>query len=631
MKTYFYSIKIFTYRILILMLFLTLSRLYFYFANFQYFNGEEFRELLIAFTHGLRFDISSVAIFNFVFIILSLIPFNIQSNRKFQTLLKILFIVVNSILMFANFVDSEYFKFTNKRSTFDIFSMITTGYDFINLIPVFLKDYWFTVVVWAIMVLTFLKIYPKYKVLDNSRIDVRKILFQIPISLIVLGLFFVAWRGIELRPLSIIHATKYANSHNISLVLNTPFTIVRTMNKQDLIKKDYFSDDSLYQFINPVKKPNQKEKFKALNVVIIIMESFGSEYINFLNHTGKSYTPFLDSIFEHSLVFTNAFANGKKSMEALPSIISSIPSLMDNPYITSTYISNKLNSLPNLLRKENYSSSFFHGGTNGTMGFDYFAKVTEFDNYYGRKEFNNEIYFDGNWGIYDEEFLQYTSSVLTSFKPPFFACLFTLSSHHPYTIPAKYDSIFKGGKYEILKSIQYTDFALQKFFEKSEKENWFKNTLFVFTADHTSLTSDRYFVNNVGKYSVPIAFYCAGDTSLKGKSNIVAQHIDIMPTILSYLNFNHTYFSLGDNMLESDSAHFNITYLNGIYQIIENDYVLNFDGEKIISLYNYKRDKYLLFNLVKKNQNQITKMSNKLKAFIQIYNNNIIANKMYVE
>jgi len=613
------------------MIMLTISRLYFYFANFQYFISEDISELLIAFSHGLRFDISSIAIFNFVFIFLSLFPIIFQSNRKFQILLKILFLGVNSILLFTNFVDSEYFKFTNKRSTFDIFSMITTGNDFIHLIPVFLNDYWYTVLVWFITVLIMWKIYPKFKLISFEKFEFKKIVAQVTISLTILSLFFVAWRGIELRPLSIINATKYANSHNISLVLNTPFTIVRTMNKQDLVKKDYFKEDSLKEFINPIKNGYNEGSFKPLNVVIIIMESFGSEYIKFLNHSGKTYTPFLDSLFEHSFVFTNAYANGKKSMEALPSIITSIPSLMDNPYITSTYISNKLNSLPNLLRKEKYTSAFFHGGTDGTMGFDYFAKATEFDKYYGRTEFNNEKYFDGNWGIYDEEFLQYTSSVLTTFKPPFFACLFTLSSHHPYTIPEKYDSIFKGGKYEILKSIQYADFALKKFFEKSKNEAWFKNTLFVFTADHTSLTFDRYYVNNVGKYSVPIAFYCAGDSTMIGMSNIVAQHIDIMPTILSYLNYNHPYFSLGDNMFDENLAHFNITYLNGIYQIIENDYVLNFDGEKIISLYNYKRDKYLMNNLIKKNQNQIVDMSNKLKAFIQIYNNNIISNKMYVE
>lgn len=613
------------------MLMLTISRLYFFFANFHYFKTEDLIELFIAFTHGLRFDISCVAIFNFVFIILSIIPIINQSNKKYQVVLKILFIGVNSIILFANYVDSEYFRFTNKRSTFDLFSMISTGSDFVNLIPVFLKDYWYTVVFWLITVLVFIKIYPKHKIQNQPKVVLKNILYQAPISIVILVIFFIAWRGIELRPLSVIHATKYSNPHNISLVLNTPFTIVRTMNKQDLLRKEYFKEDSLSEYINPIKNANKTADFRPLNIVIVIMESFGSEYINFLNHTENSFTPFLDSLFEHSLVFTNAYANGKKSMEALPAITASIPSLMDNPYITSTYISNKLNSLPNLLRKENYSSSFFHGGTNGTMGFDYFAKVTEFDKYYGRTEFNNEKYFDGNWGIYDEEFLQYTSDVLTSFKPPFFACVFTLSSHHPYTIPAKYDSIFKGGKYEILKGIQYTDFALRKFFEKSEKELWFKNTLFVFTADHTSLTSDKYYINNVGKYSIPIAFYCAGDTALVGKTDIVAQHIDIMPTILSYLNYKHHYFSLGVDMFQKDSAHFNISYLNGIYQIIEGNYVLNFDGENILSLYNYKNDKYLTDNLIKKNQNQIVEMSNKLKAFIQIYNNSIIDNKMYVK
>ena len=117
-----------------------------------------------------------------------------------------------------------------------------------------------------------------------------------------------------------------------------------------------------------IKNTNHNEIFKHKNVVIIILESFSKEYVGYYNN-GKGYTPFLDSLINYSLVMERAYANGIKSIEALPSIVSSIPTLMNNPFITSIYATNKYYSLPLLLKREGYSTSFFHGGNRGTMGF----------------------------------------------------------------------------------------------------------------------------------------------------------------------------------------------------------------------------------------------------------------------
>ena len=188
----------------------------------------------------------------------------------------------------------------------------------------------------------------------------------------------------------------------------------------------------------------------------------------------KGYTPFLDSLISHSLVMERAFSNGVKSIEALPSIISSIPTLMNNPFITSSYATNKYNSLPKLLKNEGYSTSFYHGGNRGTMGFYQYCKKAGFDKYFGREDYNNEKDYDGFWGIYDGPFFNYFLEKLNLEKEPFFSSIFSLSSHPPYKIPSEFDNVFNKGKLNIHENISYTDFVLGKFFRELNKKNGIK-------------------------------------------------------------------------------------------------------------------------------------------------------------
>ena len=199
----------------------------------------------------------------------------------------------------------------------------------------------------------------------------------------------------------------------------------------------------------------------------------------------KGYTPFLDSLMGHSKSFTYAIANGRKSIDGLPSVISSIPSL-GVPYFLSPYSGNRINSLASLLGAEGYHTSFFHGAPNGSMGFNAFMNLAGVDHYYGMDEYGNADDFDGLWGIWDEPFLQFYADKLNTFPEPFMSSFFSVSSHHPFEIPDEYEDRFEGGPLPIHRCIQYTDFALKRFFEKASTMPWYKNTLFVITADHTS-------------------------------------------------------------------------------------------------------------------------------------------------
>src|SRR5690606_3286191 len=118
-------------------------------------------------------------------------------------------------------------------------------------------------------------------------------------------------------------------------------------------------------------------------------EFFGAFNKDKNNGTYTGYTPFLDSLTGHSLSFTYSFSNGRKSIDGLPSVVSSIPSL-GVPYFLSPYSGNRINSLASLLKEKGYHSSFFHGAPNGSMGFEAFMNIAGFEAYYGLSEYGDD-------------------------------------------------------------------------------------------------------------------------------------------------------------------------------------------------------------------------------------------------
>jgi phosphoglycerol transferase MdoB-like AlkP superfamily enzyme len=440
------------------------------------------------------------------------------------------------------------------------------------------------------------------------------------------------WRH-STRPISMNNAGAFVNTaEEMALVQNTPFCVLRTWGKKAFVRKNYFkNNEELEQIYNPVHRPANLGTSGTDNVVIIILESFSRAFVGSLNPQYKdsrdrSYTPFLDSLIHESLVFDQAFANGRKSIDAIPSITASIPSLIV-PYIISERSGNTINSLASLLKLQGYQTAFYHGAPNGSMGFDAFTKIAGFQNYYGQNEYGNQADFDGIWGIWDEPFMQYFARGLNQTKEPFFATLFSVSSHHPYDIPKKYIGKFPEGRIPLNKCIRYTDYSLQKFFDTARKMPWFKHTLFVITADHSVDSGIKEYYTSVTRFSIPLLFYKA-DGSFKGVDSRLASQIDIMPTILSYLNYPYPYIAFGNNLFDANAKRFAINYIEESYQFLSGDYVLYMTGEKLNAIYNRKIDPDLRKNLVGKLSLPEEELLQ--KAIIEQYNNRMVENRLTV-
>ncbi len=600
----------------------TLSRLIFLIANLDYFDGISFLNWIVVYIHGLRFDSFSIVVGSSIFILLSILPLNYFYKNWYQRILKSFFILGNCLFLLFNFIDVGYYKFIKKRSTADLFNQIGGQTDMQKLLPQYLEDFWWILLLYILILILIFKLYKKIS------LETRTYKFVLTKNSLLILLCFTLSAGIgvfavrggwQRSPISFIDVGLADVSKANEVILNTPFTIIKSFEMQELKRLNYFNEKELLATYNP-NKHYKNLQFTKKNVVVILLESFAKEYTS-LGKTGKSYTPFLDSLMQHGLVFNNAFSNGTKSIEGIPAVLSSLPSLMSDPVINSPYAIYQQTSFANILAAEGYETAFMHGGINGTMNFNVWAKQAGYKNYFGKNEYNNDSDFDGFWGIWDEPYLQYSIKKMDAMQQPFHTAIFTLSSHHPFNVPLKYKNKFKKGEYENAECIGYADYALKQFFESAKKSHWFENTLFVLTADHASLSGHNFYKNQIGNFTIPIFFYEANN-SLKGVYGKIFSQIDILPTALEYLGYNKSFFSFGNSALSS-KTNYCTYYFSDTYYNLSDSLAIVWQPNSKPNVINYYRDSALNMRIPLNSEAENSQFKY-LKAMAQTYNNTLI-------
>lgn len=619
-----------------------LARIIFFIVNCDYFVDYMSWELAIDMLNGaLKFDTSAVIYVNALYILMMLFPLHIKETKTYHKITKWIYVTFNSVALAANLADAIYFQFTGRRTTATVFNEFSNEGNIMSIIGTEFINHWYLVLLFILLAYG-LSI--AYRIPFTSRnINLKSYYITQSISMIAaipLCIFGIRGGiGPTVRPITISNANQYVNRPiETAVVLNTPFSIIRTIGKEPFETPHYMTDELMRNTFDPTHQPAKGSTFRPRNVVVMIVESFGKEYIGAFNKdldngTYKGFTPFTDSLIQHSLTFVYSFGNGRKSIDGMPSVLSGIPMFVEPFFLTPASLNN-VTSIAGELDNKGYYTAFFHGAPNGSMGFQAFARTVGFKDYYGLDEYSQaaghdaDKDFDGTWAIWDEPFMQYYCEEMSTFKEPFMTSIFTASSHHPYVIPDEYKQTFHEGTLPIHKCIRYTDNALRKFFEKAKKQKWFNNTLFVITADHTNQSCHESYQNDLGVFKVPIIFYAPGDTTLTGMRNdIIAQQIDIMPTVLGYLGYDKPYVAFGCDLLSTPPQQtFAVNYANDIYQYVKGEYLLQFDGNGTRAVYNFKSDPLLKHNLVGKVD--CSSMELELKAIIQQYMQRMNENRL---
>ncbi|MDR2839879.1 MAG: LTA synthase family protein [Paludibacter sp.] len=631
------------YNLVLILIIYYICRIAFFVINKSYFTDVSFSHLLTLLKGGFQFDIFAIMYTNLLYIVMQLVPFKFRLNTVYQTVAKWTFVVPNSIAVLANCCDIVYFPFTNQRATKSIFLEFHNENNILQIITNGIVGYWYVTLLWLLLMFCIYKLYYRPKVEKKAPVAVKSNLryygLQTVLMFVLAYFVITGMRGgfaVTARPIMLSHANKYVNKNTeTAIVLNTPYCLLRTSNKKVFKTPEYFKTEAeMAAIYSPIHQPANQEAFKPLNVVIIILESFGKEYSGFFNAnldngTYKGYTPFLDSLYAEGLTFEYSYANGRRSIDAMPSVLASIPMFVEPFFLTPYSTADNVNSIASILKDKGYYSAFFHGAPNGSLGFQAFAKKIGFDAYFGFNEYGDPKNARSTWGIWDEEFLQFYADKMATFEQPFVTSIFTTTSHHPFKIPARYEGQFAEGTQPIHKGVRYTDYALKQFFGKMAQYDWYKNTLFVITADHTSQTTHAEYFTDINRYSVPILFYHP-DSDLKGfVQTMPVQQIDILPSILSYLNYDKPYFAFGQDIFNTATEDkFVANYNNPRFQFIKHNYFLEFNGEKIMEIYKHISDPLLQNNLVGKVPEQ-SAMETQLKAVIQQYMMRMNENRLY--
>lgn len=626
------------YRILLAYLFYQAARLLFYLFNRNLIKIDGVQDYLVLAYHGTAFDTTAILYVNSLFILLSLVPFTVNTKPYYQRFLFWLYFITNGIAFAMNFGDFIYYKFSQARLTMAAMSVAQHEDNLAKVFFVSILEHPFVILSYIVLMTLWVFLYKKVKIQPRNILVKWKYFVSSVVTLCLVATLVVG--GIRgdfrhsTRPINMVDANRHVkNPLQANVVLNSVFSFFRTLGSNNFKEVKFVDDDFIQQNIKPYKTYIRKVEEPKPNVVIFILESFGKEYIGAFNRDTKidgfvSYTPFIDSLAAHSLIAENAYANGRQSIHGMSSILAGIPALKD-AFTGSPYSNQMIQSIVSVSNEMGYDTSFFHGAPNGSMGFQGFGNILGFKHYYGKTEYNNDADFDGMWGIWDEPFFQHFANTLAVKKTPFMATLFSVSSHHPFKVPQKYEGKFPKGTLDIHAPIGYTDYALKKFFETAKKMPWFQNTIFVLVADHTNQVGYPEYEKAMNRFAIPILFYSPNERyGLQGVVTQPAQQMDIYPTLADLMGYNKKIRSWGRSLVTPTPEDYLIVNSSGVEQFIIGDYIHLFDGKSFTGLYD-KQDLGFEDNLIGKINNAEVKQGQmKAKAWYQDYMDRVINRKL---
>lgn len=305
-----------------------------------------------------------------------------------------------------------------------------------------------------------------------------------------------------------------------------------------------YAQSVLKRTIRP-EKPELKK-----NVVLISIESLSADFMAHYGNTQK-ITPFLDSLADKSLMFTNLYATGNRTVRGLEALTLCIPPTAGESIIKRENNKNKFTT-GSVFKSKGYDVKFLYGG------YSYFDNMKDFyeGNGYDIIDRNNfkpeEISFANVWGVADENMAKkaiQTMNAEAKSGKPFFNHWMTVSNHRPFTYPnGKID--IPGDAKSREGGVKYTDYSLRKFFEMAKKQDWYPNTVFVIIADHCASSAGDTELP-MDKYKIPAMIFSEGFIQPQKFTQTMSQ-IDVMPTVLGLLNFNYQTKFLGQDVFSKE-------------------------------------------------------------------------------
>ncbi len=613
-------------RLLIVYFLFAICRLAFYLVNLDAFPELATGDLFTIFITALRFDTAAIVYTNALFILSYILPLPWREKAWYQKGQLILFLSFNFLAVLLELIDAGFFSFSFRRSGQSDLKMMANSF---QVTPRYLLDYWYLVL---LLIGALYALYWLYNRVQLSRQhQAAPLISQILVFLVAIPLGIVAARGgLQLRPVMPIMASDYVEDVRLApLVSNTTLNMIFSSQQRFIEIPNYLPEQEIAQIFPPVQEKGDSMLRK--NVVVLVLESFGEGNVGYFQEEEISDTPFFDSLYAQCWKAPKAFANGLRSTQGIVAISAGIPSLMEDPLMFSAYQSNKTESIADLLARQGYTTAFFHGSNPGSMLFESFAQTAGFQKFYDKTDYDNEADYDGNWGIWDRPFFQYFAQTINEYPQPFFAQFFSLTSHHPYAVEPAFAQRYPNLD-PVRRCYRYTDEALRAFFSTAQQMPWYSNTLFVLCADHVGPGNNDNSYTRTHRYRIPIGFFdpSVSKDSLQPQQKVL-QQIDILPSIMDYLHYPESFNTLGTSLFDSTNTAFSMMYTESQFQILNEQYLLLFDGKMVNGLFDYTIDPYHQNNLLEEQTALRKTLEQRLKAAIQRHHYAMVKNRWPLE
>jgi len=511
------------------------------------------------YTYGLFYDLVAISYFIIPFVFyLVFVPDKLFNTKIHRWISYVFFIISIGVLVFSAIGEWFFWEEFSVRYNFIAVDYLVYTHEVIANIK---QSYPMPTIIFGMLLLSVGIFILIKKSFDKVLASNSKFLFRLKTGIILLSIPVISFIGIDKTSLEIQENT-FSNelAHNgiyqiFSAFINNELDYKSFYNTLDdevafkhvreLIRtsNSEFTSNDLFDITRKITYPGPEKRY---NVMMITIESFSSSFMSRFGND-KNITPNLDSISRQSLLFTNFFATGTRTVRGMEALTLSLPPTPGYSIVKRPKNENMF-SMGNVLKSKGYDTNFIYAGNGYFDNMNYFFGNNGY-NVVDRKEFrDDEVTFENAWGVCDEDLLTKASQVADKAyaeNKAFYNFIMTTSNHRPYTYPdGKIDIPSHSGRSG---AVKYTDYAIAKFLGESKNKPWFKNTLFVIVADHCASSAGKTALP-LKKYHIPFMVY-APEIIKAEENNFLASQIDFAPTIMGLLNMDYTSKFFGKDIL----------------------------------------------------------------------------------
>ena len=547
-------------------------RLVFYISYRSYFSQLSAGQTLWAFAHGVRFDAAIIAIFFLVPLLLINLPLKFFVSRWWQQTLAWMLWAMTVAMGVVLAADLVYFGFVDRHIGTELIAVVN---DMGAMLRIAFTGYLGAVIAYLALCVALAMLWWRIAARETAPLRrgvmafVTRLLGFVPLFL-ALAMTARGWTFYG-KPINVVHAFTSGNTAAGNLTLNGAFSAVMASDAARVVNHRFFDATEARRLVAgayplaggeyPMRRHYEPKKTHP-NVVIVLLESWSFHYVDALAGGRFGVTPNFDALVKQGLAFTRAYSEGQRSIEGVQATLTGIPLLIGMPYLGKGLELTNVSRLGAIAQRHGYRTIFVQSSHRGSFRMDAIARAAGFAEYYGMEDIPILLdYPDPGAAAFgwDYDTFMFLSGKLAQTQGPFLAYVYTGTTHEPFTrLPARFEKRPHGSLTEdgFLNTLSYADWSLGEFMKMAAKADWFKDTFFVFVADHPI---GKFGVQNtLDRFHVPLLIYAPGRIA-PGANDVIASQLDLFPTLVDLLGFEEPFSALGDSLLRKQDGYAFVT------------------------------------------------------------------------